>query len=105
MTLYDRPPAVFQPISVLESHQLFASLAKQYPVFRANDDSVNTLFTELLSDGNAVWRKDRPGLIVSSTSWTDDEDFSVLLSALQGSTFNLSYNFLSYEGCFISEIR
>lgn len=83
MTLYDRPPAVFQPISVLESHQLFASLTKHYPVFRAKDSSVNTVFTELLSDGNAVWRNDRPGLIVSSTSWTDDEDFSVLLSALQ----------------------
>ena len=89
MTLYDRPPAVFQPISVLESHLLFASLAKQYPVFRANDNSDTTIFTELLSDGNAVWRKDRPGLIVSSTSWTDDEDFSLLLSALQGSIFEI----------------
>jgi beta-1,4-mannosyltransferase len=89
VTLYDRPPAVFQPISVLESHQLFASLAKQYPVFRANDGSINTVFTDLLSDGNAVWRKDRPALIVSSTSWTDDEDFSVLLSALQGSIFKI----------------
>jgi len=89
VTLYDRPPAVFQPISVLESHQLFASLAKQYPVFRSNDGSVNTVFTELLSDDNAVWKKDRPALIVSSTSWTDDEDFSVLLSALQGSIFKI----------------
>jgi len=89
MTLYDRPPAVFRPISVLESHHLFSSLAKQYPVFWANDDSVNTVFTELLSDSDAVWRKDRPGLIVSSTSWTDDEDFSVLLSALQGNIFKI----------------
>jgi beta-1,4-mannosyltransferase len=95
VTLYDRPPAIFQPISVLESHQLFASLAKQYPLFQANDDSVNTVFTELLSDGDAIWRKDRPGLIVSSTSWTEDEDFSVLLSALQGSIFKMSYIFLS----------
>jgi beta-1,4-mannosyltransferase len=87
VTLYDRPPAVFQPISVLESHQLFASLTEQYAVFRANDGSANTAFTELPSDGDAVWRKDRPGLIVSSTSWTEDEDFSVLLSALQGSIF------------------
>ena len=104
--LYDRPPAVFQPILVFESHRLFASLAKQYPVFRANDSSVNTVFTELLSDNDAVWRKDRPGLIVSSTSWTDDEDFSVLLSALQGSIFKIEFFFffLSYKGCFICGI-
>ncbi|XP_069702076.1 chitobiosyldiphosphodolichol beta-mannosyltransferase isoform X1 [Periplaneta americana] len=83
VTLYDRPPDAFRPISILESHQLFVSLANQYPTFRSNDSSTSTIFTEVLSSGEAVWRKDRPGLIVSSTSWTEDEDFSILLSALQ----------------------
>ncbi|KAJ4427362.1 hypothetical protein ANN_24982 [Periplaneta americana] len=84
VTLYDRPPDAFRPISIQESHQLFVSLANQYPTFRSNDSSTSTIFTEVLSSGEAVWRKDRPGLIVSSTSWTEDEDFSILLSALQG---------------------
>jgi hypothetical protein len=60
------------------------SLANQFPSFGTSDCSVTTTFTRLLPDGKAVWRNDRPGLIVSSTSWTEDEDFSILLSALQG---------------------
>lgn len=83
VTLYDRPPEVFRPISVSESHQLFVSLANQFPLFGTSDFTDTTTFTRLLPDGKAVWRNDRPGLIVSSTSWTEDEDFSILLSALQ----------------------
>ncbi|XP_021935036.1 chitobiosyldiphosphodolichol beta-mannosyltransferase isoform X2 [Zootermopsis nevadensis] len=93
VTLYDRPPEVFHPISVLESHQLFSSLANQFPLFGTNDSSVSTILTELLPGGEAAWRKDRPGLIVSSTSWTEDEDFSLLLSALQ------DYEEARDEGC------
>jgi beta-1,4-mannosyltransferase len=65
---------------------LFASLANRFPSFGTSNSSVTTTFTRLLPDGKAVWRDDRPGLIVSSTSWTEDEDFSILLSALQGNT-------------------
>ena len=46
-------------------------------------DPESTLFTHI-ENGEVKLRKNRPGLLVSSTSWTEDEDFSVLFAALQG---------------------
>lgn len=41
-----------------------------------------TLFTTMSKNGHAALREDRPVLIVSSTSWTADEDFSTMLDAI-----------------------
>ena len=41
------------------------------------------LLTERDVDGRVRFRPGRPALLVSCTSWTDDEDFSLLLDAVQ----------------------
>ncbi|KAK9502969.1 hypothetical protein O3M35_011641 [Rhynocoris fuscipes] len=78
--LYDRPPEEFQRTPLEERHQLFTRLSQRYPVLGGGVHS--TAFTTITANGAVSLRPDRPALLVSSTSWTEDEDFNILLSAL-----------------------
>jgi len=80
--LHDRPAEKFRPVSVEEKHELMLRLGSNYPALKGNDDK-STIFTTQMEDGSISLLEHRPGLIVSSTSWTEDEDFSILLEALQ----------------------
>lgn len=83
--LYDRPPQQFQAITLEKKHELFKRLAQNYSEFKSLDNNEeNTAFTVVTSTGEIKWRDVRPGLLISSTSWTPDEDFQVLLNALEG---------------------
>ncbi|XP_011172792.2 chitobiosyldiphosphodolichol beta-mannosyltransferase [Solenopsis invicta] len=63
--LYDRPTDKFHPITLAERNEFLRKLVEKYNI-------------SIPSKGTK-----RSGLIVSSTSWTEDEDFSILLCALQ----------------------
>ena len=100
--LYDRPPQFFQPLSYPELHSLFVNLSTDLsrpmhvgdccaasqrdpsadgsssPVTRSA--ATRTLFTRRVR-GEVEENPDRPALVVSSTSWTPDEDFGILLEA------------------------
>lgn len=76
--LYDRPPGHFNETSTKEKHKLFLKLVTEgYKEFQ--DDDQCTIITE--KNGTGL-KQDRPAILVSSTSWTEDEDFGFLLNAL-----------------------
>ncbi|XP_055387699.1 chitobiosyldiphosphodolichol beta-mannosyltransferase [Condylostylus longicornis] len=89
--LYDRAPLQFQPISLKDKHKLFMKMSESYPEFLAKDGRdfqeygvlESTALTQKFTDGSITYKTDRPAIIVSSTSWTPDEDFGVLLEALE----------------------
>ncbi|XP_075141133.1 chitobiosyldiphosphodolichol beta-mannosyltransferase isoform X2 [Leptodactylus fuscus] len=89
ITLYDKPPSIFKETPLELRHQLFMKLAEDYAPFRARSDFAGThversAFTERnLTTGAVTYNEGRPALLISSTSWTEDEDFSVLLTALE----------------------
>jgi len=112
VVLHDRPPAHFHRSTVFESHELFTRLSESlsessFVSFLPDAKSGDTPFTQLafteqthnslalaaeVSDGFSgtssrtplpCLRPERPALLVSSTSWTSDERFDILLEALQ----------------------
>ncbi|XP_054254710.1 chitobiosyldiphosphodolichol beta-mannosyltransferase isoform X2 [Indicator indicator] len=88
VTLYDKPAAYFKETPLELQHHLFLKLAKDHEPFRAESVSwsgQSSAFTEVDEKSEEVTKaRGRPALLISSTSWTEDEDFSVLLKALEG---------------------
>ncbi|KAE9553900.1 hypothetical protein FO519_002889 [Halicephalobus sp. NKZ332] len=71
----------------LRDHPEFSKYISKEPhsVFQYNLGEIqeSTLFSYRNIDGNCHLRPNRPLILVSSTSWTEDEDFGILLEALR----------------------
>jgi beta-1,4-mannosyltransferase len=88
--LYDCPPAMFQPLSFREQHEILIKLDKQlcqacpksWYSSRPQEPDAHTLLTQHFGKDRYESRRGRPALVTSSTSWTPDEDFGILLAAL-----------------------
>ncbi|KAJ1574416.1 hypothetical protein NDA15_001721 [Ustilago hordei] len=87
--LHDRPPSHFRRAELGETHSLMSRLIPALqpglgeawlPDYHLPE---STPFTREKKEAEGGWekREDRPALVVSSTSWTADEDFGLLLRA------------------------
>ncbi|NXV38983.1 ALG1 mannosyltransferase, partial [Rissa tridactyla] len=89
VTLYDKPASYFKETPLELQHRLYMKLAKDYEPFKPRTEAVSSnaqrsAFTEMdEKNGHVIKTRGRPALLISSTSWTEDEDFSVLLKALE----------------------
>ncbi|WVO17411.1 hypothetical protein L204_105103 [Cryptococcus depauperatus] len=85
--LHDRPPPHFHRTDPVNQHLLMTRLIPEldtpFPPELSLKESNCAVFTKV-SDTTylPVLKPDRPALVVSSTSWTMDEDFSLLVTAL-----------------------
>ncbi|KAL6048653.1 mannosyltransferase [Balamuthia mandrillaris] len=94
--LYDRPPSFFRKRSIGEAHELFVELQSEFRECAADLGErlspSNTFFAVRKDKGKEkegtpkqytyLPKQQRPAFIISSTSWTPDEDFGVLLEAI-----------------------
>ena len=91
--LYDRPPVNFRRLSTAEKHDLWVTLQEKGHIDAGAMETKllgrrvqdGTLLTEVRGsdEGGVRERADRPLVLISSTSWTADEDFSMLLTAVE----------------------
>lgn len=90
--LYDRPPSFFAPTVIEVRHSLFCKLAPHFEAAGIYEKyqrmfelrrGIDTLFTSKETGRPATLKKNRAALVVSSTSWTEDEDFELLIDAIK----------------------
>ena len=87
--LYDQPPTFFRRTSLSHQHDLFQRVGlnnhpyiQQCPTCRV-EGAHDSLLTSQAKNGKVTERVGAPLLVMSATSWTPDEDFGILLKALQ----------------------
>jgi beta-1,4-mannosyltransferase len=85
VTMHDKPFEMFRELDSNEKHNFFKKLSVSYKLDLFADPNGNqneTLFTKIVNK-KVEFKPNRPALIVSSSSWTEDEDFHLLIEALK----------------------
>uniref|UniRef100_A0A8C3KMV5 Chitobiosyldiphosphodolichol beta-mannosyltransferase n=1 Tax=Calidris pygmaea TaxID=425635 RepID=A0A8C3KMV5_9CHAR len=101
--LYDKPASYFKETPLQVQHRLYMKLAKDYEPFKPRYPIPrSSAFTEMDGKtGHVIKTRGRPALLISSTSWTEDEDFSILLKALEGRCEGINLTCSKGNGCIL----
>ncbi|KAI9089575.1 beta-1,4-mannosyltransferase-like protein [Phlyctochytrium arcticum] len=86
VTMHDRAPAHFRKATMEEIHHLFTKydFAGPEAIYLGEDPKYfDNIVTTISPTGVIRYKGPRPKIIVSSTSWTEDEEFDLLLDALR----------------------
>lgn len=81
VTLHDKAHERFKQLSIDEKNDFCERLIDQYDIHSLKASEGN-LITELMYNEPKL-RKERPVILVSSSSWTEDEDFHMLVEAFE----------------------
>jgi len=82
--LYDKPTNVFRIPSIEEKHHILMKMADKYGYKQfQGSSSGSSRFTRENETNKIEYVKDRPVILVSSTSWSEDENFALLFDALK----------------------
>ncbi|KAJ5067814.1 chitobiosyldiphosphodolichol beta-mannosyltransferase [Anaeramoeba ignava] len=84
IVLYDKPKEFFHETSIDEKHELFQRIKSDLvPLNKCLiPNTGENLFTELVEE-KPILKKTRPALVISSTSWTKDDNFEMLVEAAE----------------------
>jgi len=86
ITFHDRPDHMYRPTPPKKRHDLFLRLSEHSDTkqgFEFFSSSMMKQKETIFTYANGKSKPNRPALLVSSTSWTKDEDFGILLDALR----------------------
>jgi len=82
--LYDKPTNQFHIPTIEEKHQILMKMNTKYSYQQFQGRSNNSSrFTSEDEKNNIMFLQDRPAILVSSTSWSEDENFALLSDALK----------------------
>lgn len=82
--LYDKPTNQFHIPTIEEKHNILMKMYTKYSYKQFQGKSnTSSRFTSIDEKNNIVYEQDRPAILVSSTSWSEDENFALLFDALK----------------------